>query len=150
MKTYSELLQDPRWQRKRLQIMDRDGWKCRQCNEDRLSLHVHHIQYEKGRLPWEYPDSNLITLCFKCHDEKHKKHSGTIVMDGPVEPLYNFLESVKPINVRQLELLQQIDIADKYNDAELVELLQREYIFLTKIKNNEIASWQNRRSSNVA
>ena len=35
-------------------------------------LHVHHKLYVKSRLPWEYPDSDLVTLCNWCHWELHE------------------------------------------------------------------------------
>ena len=69
---YKNLLKDPRWQKKRLEILDRDGWQCRCCFEDKETLHVHHISYEKDKKPWEYHDSTLITLCEQCHEYEHQ------------------------------------------------------------------------------
>jgi hypothetical protein len=66
-KTYYELLRDPRWQKKRLQIMDRAGFRCEHCDEDPQTLNIHHSYYEKGLKPWEYPDESLHCLCEKCH-----------------------------------------------------------------------------------
>src|SRR5690242_14461580 len=74
MKTYAEQLRDPRWQKKRLEIMQRDGFKCIQCApvpeefSDHASLNVHHCFYEFGRAPWDYPDHSLRTLCEGCHE----------------------------------------------------------------------------------
>jgi hypothetical protein len=67
MKTYSEKLKDPRWQKIRLQIMGRDGFICTECGDDSSPLHVHHHYYEKGKAPWDYPDDALTTLCETCH-----------------------------------------------------------------------------------
>ena len=67
MKSYSEKLKDIRWQKKRLQVMERDGWKCRDCGAEGETLHVHHCHYEKGG-PWETPDNLLMTLCADCHE----------------------------------------------------------------------------------
>ena len=61
----------PKWQEKRLHIMQMDGFKCRRCSEKDKPLHVHHLKYKKGAKPWEYPDSNLVTLCESCHEEFH-------------------------------------------------------------------------------
>jgi hypothetical protein len=72
-KTYAEKLKDPRWQRKRLEIFQRDRFKCWQCGNDKLSLHVHHVEYELGKDPWDYPEDKLLTLCEKCHFEAHRK-----------------------------------------------------------------------------
>lgn len=71
--TYSEKLRDPRWQKKRLKILERDNWECQYCCEKTKTFHVHHLYYEHGREPWEYPDESLKTLCFECHEweERH-------------------------------------------------------------------------------
>ena len=66
--TYAELLKDPRWQRKRLEILQRDGWACTHCEAKDKTLHVDHAYYEKGKKPWEYPDKSLWTLCEDCHE----------------------------------------------------------------------------------
>ncbi len=67
-KSYIELLKDPRWQRKRLLILERDGWRCRNfgCGDSTTTLHVHHRRYT-GK-PWEAPDEDLVTLCEPCHE----------------------------------------------------------------------------------
>jgi 5-methylcytosine-specific restriction endonuclease McrA len=39
------------------------------------NLHVHHKYYQEGKLPWEYPDSALVTLCWKCHENLHQNES---------------------------------------------------------------------------
>jgi hypothetical protein len=67
--TYSEKLKDPRWQKRRLEVMDRDKFTCRKCNEATKTLNVHHRYYRKGAAPWEYPIEALITLCEPCHKE---------------------------------------------------------------------------------
>lgn len=72
-KSYRELLMDPRWQRKRLEILHRDGFKCTNtawCPSDEgASLHIHHLTYTKGAPPWECKDSDVVTLCAYCHEE---------------------------------------------------------------------------------
>lgn len=66
MGKYSDLLKDPRWQKKRLKIMERDGFKCQGCGNEEKTLHVHHLKY--NGMPWEAPDNHLITLCENCHE----------------------------------------------------------------------------------
>jgi len=68
---YSDKLKDPRWQKKRLLIMDRDNFTCQICNSDTETLNVHHLYYENGNMPWEYPEKALITLCEQCHSDEH-------------------------------------------------------------------------------
>ena len=72
-KSYKELLKDPRWQKKRLEILNRDRWQCMACWDTETPLNVHHIEYNKGKKPWEYDDGDLITLCDDCHTELHNE-----------------------------------------------------------------------------
>lgn len=65
---YRDQLKDPRWQRKRLEVMHRDNFKCRKCDNGEITLNVHHIAYVFRWKPWEYPDYYLITLCESCHE----------------------------------------------------------------------------------
>jgi hypothetical protein len=71
MTSYSEKLRDPRWQKKRLEIMDRDHFACVECADEAKTKTVHHRKYITGRNPWEYPAFLLQTLCCDCHDDKH-------------------------------------------------------------------------------
>lgn len=64
---YSEKLKDPRWQKKRLEVLERAGWKCQCCGDEGSTLHVHHLVYIKGD-PWESPDDTLECLCEECHE----------------------------------------------------------------------------------
>jgi len=64
---YSEKLKDPRWQKKRLEIFERDGWECKSCEKKSNTLHVHHKVYHPTKVPWDIPSENLITLCEDCH-----------------------------------------------------------------------------------
>jgi 5-methylcytosine-specific restriction endonuclease McrA len=67
MKIYADKLRDPRWQKKRLEVMQLDNFTCRHCQTKTQTLNVHHINYERGKAPWEYEASALITLCEPCH-----------------------------------------------------------------------------------
>lgn len=79
MKTYQEKLLDPRWQKIRLEIFERDGWKCRICRSESETLHVHHTYYEPGKEPWDY-HSSLVTLCSSCHEAEPSIRSGYLLM----------------------------------------------------------------------
>lgn len=81
--TYAALLQDPRWQKLRLEIFQRDGWRCtgeirvegtamrcRNGLDDGVSLHVHHLKYTAD-FPWLEPPVNLVTFCESCHARAH-------------------------------------------------------------------------------
>lgn len=66
-KTYAEKLRDPRWQKKRLEVMERDKFCCRRCYDRDSTLNVHHFAYRRGLAPWEYRNNELVTLCEDCH-----------------------------------------------------------------------------------
>lgn len=69
-KTYSEKLKDPRWQRLRLEVMQRDEFKCRWCLDGSKTLNVHHLEYNGD--PWDTPIEHLITICEECHKDDHE------------------------------------------------------------------------------
>ena len=68
--TYSEKLKDPRWQKKRLEILSRDEFTCKICGSKTTTLNIHHRHYINGREPWDYPSELLITLCEICHKKE--------------------------------------------------------------------------------
>ncbi len=68
---YGDKLKDPRWQKKRLLIFERDEWTCQSCGAKNMTLNVHHLKYFPGKEPWEYEDVYLITYCEKCHETEH-------------------------------------------------------------------------------
>jgi hypothetical protein len=70
--TYSEKLRDPRWQKKRLEIFERDEWCCQKCFDPESPLAVHHFRYIPGIEPWDYPSKLLITLCEECHSVEYQ------------------------------------------------------------------------------
>ena len=45
MSTYQEKLKHPKWQKKRLEILQRDEFKCVHCLDGESTLHVHHNMY---------------------------------------------------------------------------------------------------------
>jgi hypothetical protein len=69
MSTYSDLLKSPKWQKKRLEIMQRDKFACKKCGDSDTQLQVHHLKYENNKDPWEYSNKDLLTLCSDCHYE---------------------------------------------------------------------------------
>lgn len=69
---YSEKLRDPRWQKKRLEVMQRDEWTCQICGDSASTLNVHHRWYDRGVEPWDYGLEALVTLCERCHATESK------------------------------------------------------------------------------
>jgi hypothetical protein len=69
MSRYSDLLKHPKWQKKRLEILEQHNFQCKECGDSESTLHVHHGYYEKDKDPWDYPDYSLHCLCENCHEE---------------------------------------------------------------------------------
>jgi hypothetical protein len=67
---YQKKLRDPRWQKKRLEILERDEWRCQRCRSTEKTLAVHHRVYFDKEEPWEVADTALETLCEECHQEE--------------------------------------------------------------------------------
>lgn len=63
--SYSDKLKNPKWQRKRLEILNRDKFTCTKCGDKETELHIHHLKYSGE--PWDAPNENLQTLCKYCH-----------------------------------------------------------------------------------
>lgn len=92
---YAELLELKEWKDKRQVILSRDKSTCQRCNRItpwicsrenccenplwgvcyphsiRLGLEIHHKYYILGKLPWEYDDTALLSLCGDCHELSH-------------------------------------------------------------------------------
>jgi len=68
---YKDDIKNGKWQKLRLQVMNRDSFKCQACfTQD--NLNVHHLYYEAGNKIWEYEPESLVTLCENCHNILHK------------------------------------------------------------------------------
>jgi len=79
---YAAKYRNPKWAERRNQILQRDDFTCRNCDDKdgpipdaeedqyKAALEVHHKYYEWGKDPWDYPDNALITLCETCHDKE--------------------------------------------------------------------------------
>ena len=85
---YALKLKSYKWKQRRIEILKRDMCVCADCYEASEHNHVHHLYYEKGKDPWEYPDSALITLCDLCHEKEH----GIIYPDQQIVKVPHFLK----------------------------------------------------------
>jgi hypothetical protein len=112
--TYSEKLRDPRWQKKRLEIFERDNFTCKLCNDTESTLNVHHHYYENNKEPWEYPNESLITLCENCHENETNERKvyennllGVLRRTGIMSN--ELLDIVCSLNFTSLNLSNRID-----------------------------------------
>ena len=69
-KSYSEKLKSPLWQRRRLEILQRDNFTCVLCGDTETELQINHLKYTGE--PHEAPNEDLETLCKHCHKIKHE------------------------------------------------------------------------------
>lgn len=92
MTIYSDKLKDPRWQKKRLEILERDKWKCKSCGDISTTLNVHHLFYFNGVDPWDIPNGFLITLCEDCHKEEsnHKVNDNESILFD-LSQIFNYI-----------------------------------------------------------
>lgn len=67
---YFEKLKDPRWEKIRLKVFERDRWMCQSCHNTGATLCVYHRYYLTDRDPWDYPADALVTLCEACLQEE--------------------------------------------------------------------------------
>lgn len=79
--SYNAQLESQEWEKKRSEILKRDGFRCQMCGgtgSDDNPLNVHHRYYIYKKKAWEYDESTLITLCRHCHVLIHKSTSPLI------------------------------------------------------------------------
>jgi hypothetical protein len=91
--TYFEKLKDPRWQRKRLELLEAANWQCQHCSAASKTMHVHHNFYRSKADPWDYPNHAFAALCEDCHqaaevDRKELKECIESIYDAEF-PLFN-------------------------------------------------------------
>ena len=144
--TYKEKLKDPRWQKKRLKILERDHFSCHLCGDDQSTLHVHHKYYERGE-PWDIDDLGLVTLCAECHEEE----TGSIK-----EELSNLKTSIAmaggmsgEMNMLSIAFADTIMARKQLVDYEWV-ILFREIERLLKSRVDGSTHWENAKESYFA
>ena len=68
--SYQAQLNSSFWKDRRNFIIEQRGNRCERC-ENTTYLQVHHKEYIKDKLAWEYPDEMLECLCGACHMKEH-------------------------------------------------------------------------------
>lgn len=93
---YQKKLLDPRWQKKRLQILDAAKWTCEWCRNKRETFHVHHGYYRKGADPWDYSDEYFHVLCHSCHEIAETERGEIYRVMGMIPPakMFGLIERV--------------------------------------------------------
>lgn len=76
------------WKRKRKAILKRDRNACQKCRQQgryAKAVTVHHAKHLRAVPELALTDSNLISLCAKCHEsmhpEKHKRKNAAVTRE---------------------------------------------------------------------
>lgn len=78
-KTRDSFYMSSRWKHKRLRILARDKYLCRECKKYgrlRERTEVHHIIHLEDNPSLRYDDDNLVSLCKACHNKRHPEKGG--------------------------------------------------------------------------
>lgn len=136
---YRNNLLDPRWKSKRTEILERDYYICSDCFAIGEPMHVHHMYYTSGLLPWEYPDSSLITLCPFCHKTEHDRFNRYIDPERDM--------SLKKVGFRAKDyealVYEMIGNKMQFNNGDPVEAVKRYIKRRKKIHRDQIERFYN-------
>lgn len=114
MSNYSEKLKSPKWQKKRLEILNRDDFTCCKCGDKKTELHIHHLKYTGN--PWDAPNEDLETLCKHCH---------------------KFLGFITEI-MKKAKDIKELNVCSAKEKDQLVMSVNNEFYFLIQIIDNEL------------
>jgi hypothetical protein len=127
---YQKKLLDPRWQRLRLKILERDNFACQDCGETTVTLHVDHSYYERIE-PWEYDQDTLMTLCGPCHTRRgalRRQLSAATVYMAPDD----------------IERLTEV-ISSGANPAEMFKQVFKDYEDEIRLETEAMEAWAKKR-----
>lgn len=126
---YSDKLKHPKWQKKRLEILQRDNFTCQNCFDKESELHVHHIKYTYGSEIWDYENKLLMTLCISCHEDitslkKDIKHRIDVdfVDNDCLNELSMIIELIENFNPYDLRIVGKL--IEKYSNKRFKKLMK--------------------------
>lgn len=152
---YSDKLKDPRWQKLRLRVFERDEWTCQICFDQESQLKVHHKYYIQGKDPWDYPLDAFVTLCEKCHAEEwENRPEAEYALIRALKEKGFFAADLQSLaeGVRKMELLHSDEIvASAYEWALETPEIQRWllYKYFEAIKQNTEGQRNNNQHAQV-
>lgn len=80
-KDYSDFHNKKAWRDKRIVILKRDGYQCRECKRYGKIIEadtVHHILPIEERYDLRLNNKNLLSLCESCHEKMHDKFNNKL------------------------------------------------------------------------
>ena len=135
--SYAAKYKDPRWQKKRLDIFQRDNWTCRSCNTKETTLHVHHMAYRPGADPWDYPDHMLMTRCEDCHEpgtaEAYELMDAVVRAFGSSDFMTSLLLLITTDGVETLRALERASAADRERLEAALHAVVRNFQFTPRV-----------------
>lgn len=87
--SYAEKLRDPRWQKRRLAVLEHASFRCQICGSKTRMLHVHHSYYLRNKEPWQYPAGSMIAVCEEHHKLIHDALKPAALAPLPPLPVYS-------------------------------------------------------------
>ena len=116
----------PRWQAMRLKAMQNDRFSCAACGSTETTLHVHHKRYKRGGKIWDVPESDLVTLCEKCHKR--------------VEAMVSSVRELAPFMLQWSALVDRTD--GLIEDCPLEVMIQAEKFFSSGSAKKEFETYE--------
>jgi len=113
---YSDQINSPKWQKKRLDILNLHGFKCEKCGNEDKQLHVHHTRYIKGRKAWEYDNDIFEVLCCDCHEKEHKQVKEKQVVGVVSEKYIGLIKSFDKIKLSERSIFYLRETIGCYNE----------------------------------
>ena len=128
---YQRKLAHPDWQKKRLEVMERDNFRCQNnlCLATDKELHIHHIYYLPNTNPQDYPMDAYITMCHECHEKEElllKELSTNFVMrlrvlGADAWQIAFLLDNIEESHKRGLSVFHQAEILSNYSCGNKLE-----------------------------
>lgn len=129
-KQYFDQIKSPKWQKRRLEILSRDGFKCTSCSETNDQLHIHHLKYDFTKNIWDYEDEDLITLCEICHQE----------IEDSIKTTYSVIRKNVKSNIQSSHLKNFMEkILSQDDSGAVMFFIEKNF---DKIKKMESEYWQ--------
>ena len=121
-KKYTENLNTKEWREKKRFILKRDNYTCTKCKSKSTLLHVHHKLYIENRLPWEYEDKHLTSLCETCHSWLHGNQTVKVLNEEKTKILRKeqFKKEIDLIKMQNMLSENDKQLNEKYNKVNIL------------------------------